>query len=233
MSLELTDDQFFAKGGNRLCFVHPKQSDHCIKVRRPDYTLEDMRRKKGFPKTLLPLSHFDDNREEHDVIEAIARHCGDEAFQHVSRCYGYVDTNYGKGLELELVRDADGRISQTLKAEIWHNDISASCQRAIEQFIDHWQALTIPSRDLLLHNILVQKDQAGEITRLVVVDGLGSPNIIPFWWLSKNARASKVARKLTNFRDRIQQLLDKKAQGVHPGNHGFATAHFEFRRNDV
>ena len=59
MTLVLTDHNPFAQGGNRLCFVHPEDSLRCIKVRRPDFTLEDRRREKGFPKNLKPLSSFE------------------------------------------------------------------------------------------------------------------------------------------------------------------------------
>ncbi|MEE4252626.1 MAG: hypothetical protein V2I50_01140, partial [Desulfuromusa sp.] len=59
--IQLQTIEPFARGGNRLCFVHPEDSRLCIKVRRPDFTLEDRRRKKGFPKNLRPLSSFDDN----------------------------------------------------------------------------------------------------------------------------------------------------------------------------
>lgn len=225
MILSLSSEQAFAQGGNRLCFVDPRDSSHAIKVRRPDFTLEDLRRKKGFPKTLLPLSHFDDNREEFEVISALQARHGEAVFRVISRCYGFVETDLGPGLVLELVRDGDGRISQSLKAQIWHQGYTPDCQRAVARFCEQWRALQIPSRDLLLHNLLVQKDASGHIQRIVAIDGLGSPNIIPFHWLPARLRSAKVERKLANLHDRIGQLLDKKARGLPPGNHGMATAH--------
>ncbi|WP_020679339.1 YrbL family protein [Marinobacterium rhizophilum] len=224
MTLALTNERPFAQGGNRLCFVHPDDHNRCIKVRRPDFTLEDLRRKKGFPKNLLPLSRFDDNREEFEVISALARHPGEVAFEHVSRCFGFEQTDLGAGLVLELVRDADGEISQTLKAHLWFEGYTADCRAAVERFCARWRDLQIPSRDLLLHNILVQKDSSGQISRLVVIDGLGSPNIIPFRCLPASLRQAKVERKLANMQERIEQTLAKKARGENPGNHGMATA---------
>lgn len=224
MTLILSTERPFAQGGNRLCFVHPHDAERCIKVRRPDFTLQDLRRKKGFPKALLPLSHFDDNREEFAVISALARHPGEAAFEHVSRCYGFEDTDLGPGLVLELVRDADGRISETLKAQIWFDGYTPDCREAVEAFCTRWRELQIPSRDLLLHNILVQRDARGRIRRLVVIDGLGSPNILPFTWLPATARQRKVERKIANLHLRIEQTLAKKARGEKPGKHGMATA---------
>ncbi|MBV0933260.1 YrbL family protein [Marinobacterium weihaiense] len=225
MSVILADEQAFAQGGHRLCFVHPRHADRCIKVRRPDFTLEDLRRKKGFPKSLLPLHCFDDNREEHEVITDLATRHGEPVFDLISRCYGFETTDLGPGLVLELVRDADGRISQTLKAQIWHQGYGPDCQAAVERFIAAWRNLQIPSRDLLLHNLLVQKDSAGQVQRIVVIDGLGSPNLIPFHRLPPSLRSAKVERKLTNLQQRIEQILAKKARGDQPGYHGMATAH--------
>ncbi|NVK39647.1 MAG: hypothetical protein HWE39_00260 [Oceanospirillaceae bacterium] len=224
MTLALKTEKPFAQGGHRLCFVHPQDPQRCIKVRRPDFPLEDLRRKKGFPKTLLPLSRFDDNREEFEVISSLARNLGEAAFEHVSRCFGFEDTDLGPGLVLELVRDADGAISQTLKAHLWFEGYTPDCRDAVERFCARWRELQIPSRDLLMHNILVQRDESGRICRLVVIDGLGSPNILPFNWLPAALRERKVDRKIANLRHRIEQTLAKKARGEKPGNHGMATA---------
>lgn len=224
MTLMLSTEKPFAQGGNRLCFVHPHDRYRCVKVRRPDFTLEDLRRKKGFPKSLLPLSRFDDNREEFEVISGLAREPGEAAFEHVSRCYGFEETDLGPGLVLELVRDADGEISQTLKAHIWFEGYTPDCRAAVERFCARWRELQIPSRDLLLHNILVQKDGHGHISRLVVIDGLGSANIIPFRWLPRTLRQAKAERKIANLHARIEQTLAKKARGEDPGKHGMATA---------
>jgi len=218
--LQLSTREPFAKGGNRLCFVHPDHDDRCIKVRRPDFTLADLRRKKGGIKRLLPLSFFDDNREEFEVISDLERRHGQSVFAVVSRCYGFEPTDMGEGLVLELVRDASGEISQTLKAHIWRQGLTEDCRAAVQVFAKRWQELGIPSRDLLLHNILVQKGPDGQVERLVVIDGLGSPNIIPFYALPPNARQAKVQRKLDNMHQRIRQTLDKKARGEKPGSHG-------------
>ncbi len=49
--LQLKTEEAFAKGGNRLCFVHPQDPSLCVKVRRPDFTLADLRKKRAFLKT--------------------------------------------------------------------------------------------------------------------------------------------------------------------------------------
>lgn len=220
MTVTLSDQLPFARGGNRLCFVHPEHPNCCIKVRRPDFTLEDLRRKKGFPKNLRPLSWFDDNLEEERVMTDIAERIGEEAFEVISRCFGFEDSDMGRGLTSELIRDGDGRISHTLKQTIWDYGYSEELRAAVDAFGIRWIKLGIPSRDLLVHNLLVQRDENMRIKRLVIIDGLGSASAIPEQWLSSRMQSKRAARKIANLNERIQILLEARSSGEFPGFHG-------------
>ncbi len=220
MKLTLSDLKPFAKGGNRLCFIHPENVSKCVKVRRPDFTLEDLRKKKGFPKNLKPLSSFDDNLEEHQVMIGFGLRYGREIYQHVSECFGFEDTDLGKGLVSELIRDESGQISYSLKQYLWECGRSDSFDQAVEQLCDFWETLMVPSRDLLLHNIVAQRDKKGEILRLVVIDGLGSPNLIPSRWWPKSHQRKKIRRKIQNLRDRIESYIVSCESGKVPSQMG-------------
>jgi len=219
MTLQLKKLEPFARGGNRLCYIHPDDPNLCVKVRRPDFTLEDRRRKKGFPKNLRPLSSFDDNLEEFRELEKLQQHYGERAFAHISRCYGFVDTDMGKGLVSELIRNVDGRVAITLKQYLWDQGMSAEIERVIASFISFWTAELIPSRDLLLHNIVVQVGGEGPV-RLVVIDGLGAPGALPFQRMPRGYRARRVGRRIDNFRERIKAILQQRGAGDFPGYHG-------------
>ena len=220
MTLNLSELKPFARGGNRLCFVHPDDTERCIKVRRPDFTLEDLRRKKGFPKNLKPLSSFDDNAEENRVMSSLLKRLGEPMHQFISRCYGFEDTDMGKGLVSELIRDESGSVSHTLKQYIWDHGYTYECQRAVNAFIEGWNDLGIPSRDLLVHNIVVQKRLDDTIIRLVVIDGLGSSSLFPDFMFPKSHFIKKARRKTENLRVRIENLLQARAKGEFPGTHG-------------
>lgn len=207
MTLILKSSTPFASGGNRLCFVHPENSAICIKVRRPDFTLSDARRLKGFPKNLRPLSWFDDNQEEHQVMQMIARRFGEPAFRLVSRCYGFVETDMGLGLASELIRCEDGRVARSLKQYLWDHGYTDDLRAAVTHFTDTWSSLGIPSRDLLVHNLVVQCRIDGGIKRIVAIDGLGSPNLIPDSWLPITTLRRRAKRKANNLHDRIQSFL--------------------------
>lgn len=212
MTLNLTERAPFARGGNRLCFVDPADRCRCIKVRRPDFTLADRRRKKGFPGNLRPLSWFDDNREEQRVLTVLWRRHGALLGAHLPRCHGFVDTDLGPGLVTELIRDADGAISQTLKKVLWDQGLTPSCSRAVGVLGRFWIEQRIPSRDLLPHNIVAQRGADGGLRRLVVIDGLGRPGLA-------GTRGSRAAarRKVANLHQRIEDLLALRGAGPSPG----------------
>ncbi len=223
MTMLLSAEQPFARGGNRLCFVDPDDASRCIKVRRPDFSLVELRRKKGFPKNLKPLSSFDDSLEEYRVMSSFQHHYPAAIFAHVSRCYGFVDTDMGRGLASELIRDSDGRISITLKQYIWERDYPEDCRAAVAQLCHHWLEYRVPSRDVLLHNIVVQRDVSGvgeKIRRLVVIDGLGSANLVPPHWLPNAVQRRKAQRKMDNLQQRIADLRAIRGGDDFPGYHG-------------
>ncbi|SEA10499.1 PhoP regulatory network protein YrbL [Desulfuromusa kysingii] len=210
----------FAQGGNRLCFVHPQNKDLCIKVRRPDFSLADLRRKKGFPRNLKPLSAFDDNLEEYKVVHALEKNCGPSIYKHIYRCHEFVDTDLGLGLVTELIRDGDGRVSVSLKQYLWEQGYPSVCQQAVETLTDFWLAQVVPSREILTHNIVVQRDNSGNISRLVVVDGLGSATLIPFKWMPSILQKRKIKAKIYRLNGRITDFLANCEKGRAPSHVG-------------
>ena len=219
MTLILSSLEPFAQGGNRLCFIHPSDKNKVIKVRRPDFSLEEKRRRKGGLKRLRPLSSFDDNLDEYKVMQSIDKSLGDKAYDCISRCYGFEDTDLGAGLVSDLVRDEDGHVSHTLKQYIWDNGYTETCQKAVEKFTEDWVILRIPSTDLLLHNIVVQLDSQANIKCLMVVDGLGESKLIPNWLTPEFILNKKFRRRIKKLEDRISQLLEERG-GDFPGYHG-------------
>lgn len=220
MTFHLSNETPFAAGGNRVCYVHPDDPALCIKVRRPDFSLADKRNRASFPKRLLPLSSFDDNAEEFRVMQQLDENFGESLYAHVSRCHGFVDTDLGAGLVSELVRDENDEVSETLKKYLWDYGFTEDCQKKLTEFAEHWQKTLIPSRALLLHNIVVQRDNSGCIQRLVVIDGLGSPNLIPFWLYPLPARQNKIKRRIDDLYARIEHFKRHKKEDGFPGYHG-------------
>lgn len=214
--IKLSSAKPFAKGGNRLCYVHPNDNSKVIKIRRPDFTLQDLRKKKGFPKSLKPLSAFDDNLEEFNVLNSFLTNYGERAFKHISRCFGFEDTDLGKGLTLELIRDANGLISYNIKQYLYEVGPTESFKIALQEFCEFWQETSLPSRNLLAHNILVQQDVSQQVKRLVVVDGLGYSGLIPMFLLPSSFFKKRAQRKIDLLKLDVDKYIKRSEKGENP-----------------
>ena len=208
----------FARGGNR----DPQQADRCIKVPREDRTPLVKRQQKGWLGQLRPLSHFDDNVDEQSQVMRIEKRIGADAYTVIPKLYGWVETQYGPGLCSELIRDDDQLISLSLKQYIWEVGYTEKAEAAVTQFIRQWVDLGMPSRNLLLHNIVVQQT-AGEIQRLVVIDGLGWPNALTPAAFLQRAAKRKAQRKAERLLPAIKRLLETQRTGGEWGYHGWMT----------
>ena len=215
-----TAEHAFARGGNRLCFIDPADRNRCIKVLRPDRSPEVRRAEKKFPKSLKPLHVFDDNLSEQRVYDMIDRLTGEPAYRFIPRCFGFVDTNLGRGLCSELIRDENGLISISLKQYVWQHGVTDTLDSALRWFASGWRALGMPSRNLLLHNIVVEQSATG-IERLVVIDGLGWADFFPLAYYLPPLARYKAARKIKSLYKAIDYLLYKKEHDIAYGYHGW------------
>lgn len=201
--LRLSDRRPFAVGGRRLCFVDPRDPSRCVKVNRTD----DRRVGRTQPGMLLPASRrraYDNNADERRVLGALMRRLGPERYDHMPRVHGDVETDLGRGLVLDLVRDRDGAISRSLRELICAGADPADFDETIDELGAYLLANRIPTRTLLEHNIVAQ--DLGGAWRLHIIDGVGDRAWIPLaQWIPPLARAKTRAR-LDAFRARLRQI---------------------------
>lgn len=215
--------QPFAQGGNRLCFVHPGRPDVCVKVPRPDVDLAAKRRRKGLKGRLKPARSFDDNRADAATLAALHRDIGPPLAAFAPRFLGWVETDLGPGIAVDLIRDADGAIATPLKQHLWERGLDAALEAALAEFSAFWVRQRVPSRELLLHNLVARRRRGGAL-RLLAIDGLGNADFLPLARISARLARRKSARKVARLRVRVDQLLATRAAGGHPGEHGFLGA---------
>ncbi|TXS93964.1 hypothetical protein FV139_10095 [Parahaliea maris] len=211
----------FARGGNRLCFVDPRDAGRCIKLLRADRSPGQKRREAPWIKRLKPLNAFDDNWQEAAVYRRIERRIGPAAWDLVPRLFGPVETNLGPGLCSELLRDSDGRIAITLKQYLWQYGETTTLSQLLDSFSARWQALGMPSRRLLLHNVVVQCQEDRYPVALKVIDGLGWPDLVPLAWYLPALARHKAGRRAVLLREAMNALLAKQARGDDYGVHGW------------
>lgn len=169
--IELSDAQYFAKGGQRACYYHPHDDSLCIKIELHTGGESDRRVK-----------------EELTAHERVIRR-GQESHS-ISFFRGVVETSLGTGYLFDLVRESDGSLSPTLwgaRAEI----DDALLGRLAEEFylnsLDHDYVVG----DTHPKNFAVQNRE-----HLVLIDGLGAVDYRWFYYLGKPMRLWKLNRKI-------------------------------------
>ncbi len=117
----LSGSEPFAKGGYRHCYVHPDNTDLCIKVvARP----HDCR-------------CHDQQRQEIADLVWLRKRRSDAFSNRIPAFEGLVDTDFGVGIVTRLCRDSDGRISRDLAEIIRERSLSPPLIRAVDD-LEHW-----------------------------------------------------------------------------------------------
>jgi len=194
-TVDLADQRPFAIGGRRLCYVHPQDPDKVIKVLRQDprRTVRITSKRRLVPHWLR--REYDNNQHEKAVLDRLFARIGPVAAGHLPRCYGYVPTDLGPGLVLDLVRDEQGPISRSLRELLSRGYDVEQFRPAFEQFAEFLLEHRVLTRALLDHNLAAQHCRDGS-WRLVMIDGLGDPAWLPLArWAPPLGRA-KVRRRV-------------------------------------
>jgi hypothetical protein len=165
--LKLSDQDWFARGGNRLCYVHPDDPAQCLKVARhlADATYAPSRRRgEAFDENAREAAAF--QRFRPPLTEAIL----------APRYHGMLATDLGPALACSLFRDDDGRISRTLEYTLWTEGMTEHLGQAVKNFQDAWSRYGFATRKILPHNLVVVR-AAHAPWQLALVDGFTVS-----WW---------------------------------------------------
>ena len=212
-ALTLAGLEPFAIGGTRRCYIHPHDEGLCVKVLRPDRTpaarlacATGWRRFKG-------QRGYDDQRKE---LKAYRQLGSRREWLHVPRCYGAVETDQGIGIVTELHRDWDGGFPFNLE-QLLPRGMTVALAAAIDEFKAWLRRDLFLSRDLLPHNIIAVA-VSPDAYRLVIVDGIGNSELVPFSSWFRACATRKVERKIRKFDYRVRVLLPAASSGAASGD---------------
>lgn len=189
--IEIDKSHLIGKGNTRNVFLHPDDPAKLIKVFRQNCTPDEIRHRKMW-NMLLPASSFDANRRDY-VYHTRYRDRSPTLCAHICEVFGYVDTNLGPGIEVERILNHDATPSLTLSQHIASGKpetLSKPLEALFELLGQHHVLL----RDEGSGNFMVRHKEQG--FELVIVDGLGEPNVIPYASVSKFLNRTKLERKL-------------------------------------
>ena len=153
--IELDKEFLLAEGGERLVYIHPNDNNKVIKIL-----------KKGLNK------HNFQNKLEFKYYNFLTKKNRD--FSNITKCFGYVDTNFGKGLVYERVIDFDGEDSKFLRNCLQENIFTKDQEKRLlddlKKYLEDNEILFI---DCSSHNVFCKKVSSDKYT-LIIYDGLGA-----------------------------------------------------------
>jgi hypothetical protein len=150
------------KGRERACYVHPEDPRLAIK---------------------MPMGEVSDQTERDLKFYGKLKKRGIKGIPHVPDFHGLCDTNLGRGIVVDLIRNYDGEISRPLN---WYlaqgvpiEEFDQFLQELKQSFL---QNLIIFNHDMTIGNLLFQKTSTAS-ARLVAIDGLG--DVVAIDWLDR------------------------------------------------
>jgi len=182
--ITLSEKLFIGKGRVRKCYVHPDDQDLCIKV-----ATDHKRAKRSIQREIRYFKRLKKR---------------DTSFAMISQYFHPVQTDEGIGEVYELVRDYDGVISKDLRYYLNLGDkkLTGKILNIIEELRIYLLNEYILFSDLDVENILLQKVSPTE-QRLVVIDGIGDNNQIPFLEYVPALGIKRSIRKWEMFRTQL------------------------------
>ncbi|MDQ8209173.1 YrbL family protein [Coraliomargarita sp. SDUM461003] len=199
--LHLSEHKPFATGNHRAVYVHPHSKGRCVKVHHAHTPSALKRNLLPWYRRFRRSYHFDENLAELRQINKIQDRAGVTCLC-LPSVEGIVETDLGPGLIVELITDANGRISRTAGEHVklfgYTTEVESTLHNLRNSMIQH----NIQIKDPGTRNIVFQKRE-DQTLRAVIIDGLGTPTILPIDRLSPklsimriDAKISKIVRRL-------------------------------------
>jgi len=189
-------------GKERMCFVHPEDPRLAIKIPLGQVDKRSEREIRFYRKL-----------EKRGVVDEI----------HIPRFHGLCETNRGRGIVVDLVRNHDGEISRPLNWYLAQGFPIEEFEPYLEQLKQSFLSnLIVFNPDMTIGNILVQKTAAARF-HMVAIDGLGEasvldwPNAFPFLVRRKIRRRWEgfIARVYNSREVRMQREARDRKSGAH------------------
>ena len=176
--VDLSDTAPLGQGAEHLVFQHPDRPDQLIKVMKPSSKIHRIRRPAVRRFGALRIWH----REMSEYLAAMAHggHC-----DRLARQFGLCETTRGLGIISERIEAPDGSLAPTLSKYLALIDKDPKILQALhadaDALFDDLRQFRVDWEDVTTDNVVVT---GGDTPRMVIIDGLGTPTLIPLTHLS-------------------------------------------------
>jgi len=149
----LDKDDFLQSGSERDCYIHPIENNKVVKI------IRETKKDGG------------QNDIEYKYYKYLEKY--NASLVHIPQCYGFINTNLGKGLVFDKIVNFDNTQSQQfkyyIKDKLLTNSQENELLEELKQYLEKNKILFV---DASLRNVLCQKISEDNY-KLMIIDGLG------------------------------------------------------------
>ena len=207
-------------GDDRLVFLDPSDSSRCIKIARINY--EHDFKPRGFNETLYwlfrggQLKFFDHNYVDAEYAAHLSNRGSENSFNHIPRCYGWVETDLGPGVCWEYITNDEGQRCRSLKDYSDNPDLLGEKERVklwsgLNTFFSWQLNELVLLREIAYTNTLVQ-ERGNDHFHLYPIDAIGCADLIPLARVSRFVATLRIRSKVGRFRQRMVKWLGPPPQ---------------------
>lgn len=153
----LDKNNLLVSGSERACYIHPNDETKLIKIIHS--------KDEGYNQNDLEYKYYNylDNQKV--------------SFSNIAKCFGWIETNIGKGLLFERILNYDNsdakEIRYYIKNNIFSDDEEKNLLNELKYYLEVNKVLFI---DATTVNVLCKEISKGKY-RLIIIDGLGGKRI--------------------------------------------------------
>lgn len=147
MEIELKDEFFLSKGSERSVYVHPKDENKVIKI------LYNQKSKNNQNEIEYKYYKYLENKKV--------------SFEHITKCYGWINTNLGKGLIFDKVEAT--QLTYFIKNKLLDEEDLKLLLEDLKLYLEKNQILFT---DVATLNVMCKKISENNY-KLIIIDGLG------------------------------------------------------------
>jgi hypothetical protein len=202
----------FASGEDRIVYQDPENLERCIKIPKQlfgeTFNVRSIRDRLYLWTRGGNKEYFNYNYIDVCYIDWLKKTNNKRLFDHIPKCYGFVDTDLGLGVSWELIRNPDGSTCLSLrdcleKPKILGKKENAMLRDGISDFFAWQLKHKIMLREMAFINTLIKWNKAGDRIRLYHIDAIGCVDLIPLAMYSDWFCRLRVKSKIYQFKKKL------------------------------
>lgn len=195
--LILNEDCKISNGTTRDCYEHPTNRDLVVKTALAG-------EQEGESANIMEMQAYQNLMRLHPELSCI------------SHCHDFINTNRGKGLLCECIRNSDGSIAKSIYDIIIYQESPdiQYIEMVISNFCDHLRAQDIFIFDINLKNIVLQLQEDGTYTPYIIdfKSQVDTKEFFPITKYSKYFSRKKLARRTNQLIGRISEYYQRRSE---------------------